>query len=301
MSPVPRVSVVVPAYNRQATIMRAIDSILTQDFSDFELIVADDGSTDGTRELVRGIADSRIRLLERGVNGGAAAARNSGVLAARAPYIAFLDSDDRFLPGKLSIQYAALTSAPATVRLSCTAYRIELIDQNRIIDSIHTPAMGQFGGLYNGCSLGPGSTLMCARKVFDDIGIFDTTLSRFEDWEWLIRYAATGGEILLVNEILSYVYNRRGRLARQTYEAAEGFIAKRDRLYPQIPLAQRRQSDFSIWSQVAGTGYYAGDKSIFALASWRALRASPSAVAKSATRFLLGRSAQSVSGTSPER
>lgn len=295
MGQTPLISVVVPAYNRQATIVRCLESVLAQDFTDFEIIVADDGSTDETRAIVRGFSDPRVRLVERPQNGGAAAARNTGVMSAKAAHVAFLDSDDRFLPGKLSRQYAALTAAPSPVRLSCTAYRIELLDQNKIIDSVHTPAMAGFDGLYGGCSLGPGSTLMCARQVFGDIGPFDTSLHRFEDWEWLLRYTASGGRILLLDDLLSHVYNRRGRLARQTWDAAGGFIAKRDQLYPNVAANMRRDANFSIWSQVAGTAYYAGDTKIFAAATLKAMREDPLRVLRSGARFLLGRSAQSMS------
>lgn len=294
IAPTPLISVIVPAFNRQATIVRCLESVLAQDFGDFELIVADDGSTDDTRAIVRGMADARVRLVERPQNGGAAAARNSGVEAARGAHVAFLDSDDMFLPGKLSRQYAALMAAPGPMRMSCTAYRIELLDQNRIIDSVHTEAMTGFDGLYGGCSLGPGSTLMCARAVFDDIGPFDTSLQRFEDWEWLLRYTAGGGRILLLDDLLSHVYNRRGRLARQTWDAAEAFIARRDQLYPDVVGGQRRDANFSIWSQVAGTAFYAGDKRTFAAATLRATRQDPMRVVRSGTRFLLGRSAQSM-------
>lgn len=291
----PLITVVIPAYNREATIERCIGSVLTQDFTDFEIVVADDGSTDRTREIVSSHPDPRVRLVVRPANGGAAAARNTGVKAARADHIALLDSDDIFLPGKLSRQYTALKNAPSDTRMSCSAYRIELLDQGKIIDSVHTPGMAGFEGLYQGCSLGPGATLMCGRQVFDDIGYFDTSLQRFEDWEWLLRYTATGGRILLLNELLSYVYNRRGRLSGQTWESAETFIAMRDRLYPDIAAAKRREANFSIWSQVAGTAYYAGDKRTFAAATVRATRQDPMRVLRNGSRFLLGRSARSMS------
>src|SRR5215212_3810304 len=98
----PRIAVIMPAYNRAGLIGRAIDSVLAQDFDDFELIVVDDGSADDTVEVVRRYDDPRVRLVELGRNQGSNAARNAGIRSASAPLIAFLDSDDAYLPHKLS-------------------------------------------------------------------------------------------------------------------------------------------------------------------------------------------------------
>jgi GT2 family glycosyltransferase len=112
LSPVPAVSVVLPAYNRAATIGRAIASVLAQNLSDLELIVVDDGSADGTVAAVRAIADPRLRLVALEANAGAAAARNRGIAEARAPWVAFQDSDDEWLPAKLEKQMARLAAPP---------------------------------------------------------------------------------------------------------------------------------------------------------------------------------------------
>lgn len=286
------ISVVIPAYNRAETIGRCIASVLAQDFPSFEVVVADDGSTDATREVVTAIADPRVRLVARGQNGGAAAARNSGVAAARGRYVAFLDSDDVFLPGKLALQHAALAAAGGNLRLSCTAYRIELLDQGQIVDWLHPAGAGELADLYKGCSLGPGSTLMAERAVLDEIGPLDTSLRRLEDWDWLLRYVASGGGILLVNTILTHIYNRRGRLTRDTWESAERFIAKRDRSFPDVPRHLRREANFSIWAQVAGTAYYARDFPMLARAILRALAEDPAELARRALLFFRGRNAQ---------
>src|SRR3954454_864668 len=97
----PRISVILPAYNRAEQISRAIDSVLAQELGDFELIVVDDGSTDETVQLVKQYQDERVRLVELRENGGSNAARNAGIRAVSASLIAFLDSDDFYLPQKL--------------------------------------------------------------------------------------------------------------------------------------------------------------------------------------------------------
>ena len=96
----PTFTVVTPTYNRKKTILTAINSVLTQTYTDFELIVVDDGSSDDTRSVVTGLGDLRIQYQWQ-PNGGGSKARNVGIDAARGKYIAFLDSDDKFLPNKL--------------------------------------------------------------------------------------------------------------------------------------------------------------------------------------------------------
>ena len=106
----PPVSVVIPAYNRAATIGAAIDSVLRQTWTDFELVVVDNGSTDGTLEAARAVTDPRLRVVAAPRNLGAAGARNLGVAEARGTWIAFQDSDDEWMPQKLEKQMARIAA-----------------------------------------------------------------------------------------------------------------------------------------------------------------------------------------------
>jgi glycosyltransferase involved in cell wall biosynthesis len=110
----PTVTVLMPAYNAGKYIAEAIRSVLEQDFSDFELLIVDDGSVDDTREIVRSFGDDRIRLLEQ-ENKGISAALNTGLSEARGDYIARFDADDACLPQRLSRQIAFLEANPAYV------------------------------------------------------------------------------------------------------------------------------------------------------------------------------------------
>lgn len=109
------VSVILPTYNRTRTLGAAVNSVLSQSFANFELIVVDDGSQEDVESLVKGIEDPRIRYIRRAVNGGAAAARNTGLSEARGQFIAFQDSDDLWLPGKLMKQVKLLSGMPRYV------------------------------------------------------------------------------------------------------------------------------------------------------------------------------------------
>ena len=106
----PAVSVVIPLYNKAAYVRRAINSVFDQSFDDLEIIVVDDGSTDGGGEVVAAIEDPRLRLI-RQANAGVAAARNVAVGAARGRWVAFLDADDTWRPDRLARQFAALVRA----------------------------------------------------------------------------------------------------------------------------------------------------------------------------------------------
>lgn len=110
--PLPQVSVVIPVYNREAYVGDAIESVLAQTFTDFELLVIDDGSTDRSRDVARAYRDPRIRLLHNERNQGLPRTRNTGVDSARGAYLAFLDSDDVALPTRLAKQVGFLDSHP---------------------------------------------------------------------------------------------------------------------------------------------------------------------------------------------
>ena len=110
----PVFSVIIPVYNRTDLLKRAVGSVLRGDFADFEVLVIDDGSVDDIRSIADGFSDRRIRYF-RQANRGASAARNAGIDLARGDYVAFLDSDDVYLPHHLSTMHALLQSAPGAV------------------------------------------------------------------------------------------------------------------------------------------------------------------------------------------
>ena len=107
-----RVTVVIPVYNRSGVLSRAIDSVLSQDLRAFELIVVDDRSSDGSADVARAYDDKRVRVIELDEHAGSNAARNAGIRAARSDLVAFLDSDDAFLPHKLSTVVAEFDQRP---------------------------------------------------------------------------------------------------------------------------------------------------------------------------------------------
>jgi len=112
MTESPKISVVIPVYNREKYVQSAVDSILSQTFSDFELLVIDDGSTDGSIAVVQSYSDPRIRFVRNNTNLGVSATRDKGIQLARGEYLAFLDSDDCAYPDRLRKQTAFLDNHP---------------------------------------------------------------------------------------------------------------------------------------------------------------------------------------------
>ena len=137
-TPGPSVSVVIPTYQRRGLVRRAVASVLGQTFQDFELIVVDDGSTDGTGDALEGI-DERIRYT-RQENRGVAAARNVGIRLARGEIIAFLDSDDRWLPDHLAVLTEVLARHPeAVLCTTCPRFHVggrQTADDGKPVDAV---------------------------------------------------------------------------------------------------------------------------------------------------------------------
>jgi len=184
------VSVIMPTYNRADLIGRSVRSVLEQSYGDFELIVVDDGSTDSTPDVVAGFSDERIRYVRCQENRGAAAARNTGVRAARGAYIAFQDSDDEWLPQKLERQMGTFRHlAPDIGVVYSDMWRISK-DRKEYFRAPHTSPED---GLIYSRALGFhvfGIVLQASvirRECFEKTGLFDEGLRALEDSEFWIR------------------------------------------------------------------------------------------------------------------
>lgn len=180
----PGVSVVVPTYNRRDLVTRAIDSVLAQTYSGLELIVVDDGSTDGTADRLKGYGD-RIQVL-RQTNRGVSAARNAGIRAAQGPLIALLDSDDYWLPGKLARQVDFFQSHPEA--LICQTEEIWVRNGVRVNPGRRHRKFG--GSIFEKtlplCLVSP-SAVMLRNALFDEVGLFDERLPACEDYDLWLR------------------------------------------------------------------------------------------------------------------
>lgn len=189
MSRCPAVTVVLPTHNRAHSVVAAIHSVLWQTFDDLELIVVDDGSTDGSDQVLGALEDPRLRVLRHASARGAPAARNTGIAAARAPWVAFQDSDDIWLPHKLERQMASVRRHGAAAVAWCGMLRV-------------LPAGAQYqpaaknvrgdGAMLPALLWGPvigTQTLLARRDALEAVGGFDEDLESCQDWELALRLA----------------------------------------------------------------------------------------------------------------
>lgn len=180
------VSVVIPAYNSEKTILGTINSVLNQTFSDFEIVVINDGSPDKTLSLLSTISDPRLKVFSY-ENGGLPVARNRGIRNATGEFIAFLDGDDLWTTDKLEAQLAALQNNPnAGVAYSWTQF----IDENNNLLYLQPPVYLQ-GDIYRELLISnfisSGSNIMVRRHYIDRVGDFDPLLKVVADWDYYLR------------------------------------------------------------------------------------------------------------------
>ncbi len=180
----PQVSVIIPTYNRAWCLREAVDSALAQNFRGFELIVVDDGSTDETPQALQGYG-SAIRAM-RQENRGVSAARNAGVAAAGADLIAFLDSDDAWLPAKLACQVEFFEQHPES--LICQTEERWVKNGRRVNPARRHRKRGGviFEPSLELCLVSP-SAVMLRRELFDRVGLFDERLPACEDYDLWLR------------------------------------------------------------------------------------------------------------------
>ena len=185
-----KVTVILPVHNRQELIARAITSVLDQTHSALELIVVDDGSTDGTRGIVEGFADTRLRLIA-GPQRGVYAARNIALQQARGELVAFIDSDDRWLPDRLESQIPLLDRPEVGLVFGDVLHVGPAIDPRRRITSFHVspPSRGRVAKALAGANFVPTISVLARRKCLVEIGGFSEQLPLSADYLAWFRIA----------------------------------------------------------------------------------------------------------------
>jgi O-antigen biosynthesis protein len=182
----PAVTVVIPTYNRSHLITRAVQSVLAQGFTDFEVLIVDDASTDSTAEVVQGLmsGEPRIQYLVQSENKGASAARNRGLAEARGRYIALLDSDDEWLPGKLELQVRYLENAPLGVGMIHGG--VETIGPR---SWVYRPTQrgDQYRLLLEWNIVHGTSSVVLRQEAVERVGLFDEEMPAIEDWDYWMR------------------------------------------------------------------------------------------------------------------
>ncbi|MGH6659057.1 MAG: glycosyltransferase family 2 protein [Sphingomicrobium sp.] len=236
----PRISVIIPTYNRQQMIGEAIDSVLAQRFADFELIVVDDRSTDDSAAIVAAYTDPRVKLIVLDHNKGSNAARNAGIGAARAPLLCFLDSDDLYLPGKLEFVGRAFAADPSldvlvdsSMRVASPRAKVRIMEnRNPVTGSTEEFALA----LFRKHLFKSTSAISVKREAAIRAGQFAEDIRQRQDFDFLIRltesaHCKSTDEILWVKRWIEDRITNRERFFAATLELV--------RRHPQY-LANRR-------------------------------------------------------------
>jgi glycosyltransferase involved in cell wall biosynthesis len=198
------VSIVVPAYNVASVISRAIESVLDQTFTDFEVVIVDDGSRDDTASVVKQFqSDSRIRYVYQS-NKGLPGARNTGIQNSEAELIAFLDADDWWLPTKLEVQVRAMERNPDAGGCFVGATLVFPDGrQERTSSSSRWAKETMYTRLLFGPAVtGSGSSMTIRKKCFDIVGTFDESMKALEDRDMWLRLAAQFPIIAIDNPLV---------------------------------------------------------------------------------------------------
>ena len=232
-------SVIVPAYNVERWIGEAIDSALRQSESRFELVVVDDGSTDGTADVVRrkAASDPRIRLVSQ-ANGGSAAARNAGLDVATAPLVSFLDGDDRWHPQLLQHLLTTLETAPPHTGAVFAHSRV-MLASGRAVSLLWQPSgicdIDRL--LVENCPPHGGSSLLIRRSCFDEVGGFDTAIPSATDFEMWLRIAAhtsTPAFLGIRRWLVDYRVTRPGSISGNRVARFQALDTILDRYVPRL-------------------------------------------------------------------
>ncbi len=268
----PAVSVIVPTYNRRHTIGASVDSLLAQEGVDLEVVVVDDGSTDGTPALLAGMRDPRVRVVER-PHAGIAATRNAGIAAARAPLIAFHDSDDLALPGRLAVPLDYLRAHPEVDLVIQNGRMLPPEDQPDAPEEPWiAPAVAQalaarpvgLAEVFR-WNLGQLQGMCFTRRCLDATGPLDTSLRILDDLDLVLRVTLHFAAVFL--DVPAFAYRRHaGGVARDRATIREEAIRVAEKLAGEHPEAldvlgrdvfARRQA--RRWARVARSRSKSGD------------------------------------------
>jgi GT2 family glycosyltransferase len=273
------VSVIIPAYNSAATIPRALESVFGQTYTEYEVIVVDDGSRDDLSSAVAPFGD-RVRLI-RQANAGASAARNTGARHARGDYLAFLDADDFWHIRKLELQVAAFAARP-DISYCWTASRrwqVGMPDPSRapVGAECETRYSDDFIDLFARPYLGTAG-VMIQRKCFEELGGFREDLHSAEDVDLWLR-AAYGRTIGYINVPLFFIVSQEHSLTalhqERTYEdnaqVIEEFCAARPEFARKHQSAVRRIRA-QIYENWGSAAYMKGNLTQARALLWRAMR-----------------------------
>lgn len=208
----PKISVVIPTYNRADSILKTIDSVLVQTFHDFEILIIDDGSEDNTKEIIENLNSPKIKYIYQ-ENAGASSARNTGIKNSEGEFIAFLDSDDTWFPEKLEKQLNVFEhNKNIDIVYSAFEWIQVRIDKKEINRYKNYEKKEDFVKFLL-CEMLPICPISMMKKtVFDKVGVFDENLVVSEDWDLCLRFVSEFNFYYL-DEVLTSFYRHNKSLS----------------------------------------------------------------------------------------
>lgn len=278
----PRVSVVIPAYNAEGTLGSTLASVLAQTFSDFEVHVIDDGSTDSSAAVAQSTGDERVNVLST-PNGGVARARNLGIREACSELVAFLDADDVWQPAKLERQIALMDDQPEVGMCFTAAVRVD--SGTCPIDQMPAWSYPDYceALLLNSMVAGCISSGMVRRILAMDIGGFDPSFSQCADWDFWLRlsrvanFASIPDPLVLYRTYAGNMSSDVALLEQDTFAVLDKFFADRSSR-PYRFLRSRAYSNH--WMICSGSYLHAGQFGASLRCLRRGLVARPVSIAR---------------------
>jgi glycosyltransferase involved in cell wall biosynthesis len=259
-----KVSVIIPAYNQENYLQKAIQSVLNQTYQTLEILVVDDGSTDETAQVAKAFPDERIRYIYQ-ENRGLSAARNTGIRQSTGKFITFLDSDDQFLPEKIETLVNILETNPDFGFAAGQAIPVDEYE-HPIGDLFDTPLPDDKRQLLLGNPLHVGS-VMVERSWQEKVGYFDESLRSYEDWDMWLRLARAGCPMTWVAKPVSLYRFHRNQMTRLGKQMTTATFAVLDKHFtdPALPDRWRDWRDLAYSNahlRAAMQGYSAQEFSI---------------------------------------
>jgi glycosyltransferase involved in cell wall biosynthesis len=253
----PKISVIIPVYNRGDLLARTINSVINQTFTDFELIVVDDGSTDNTKDVVQDFVkkDSRVKYFRQKNSGGAAGPKNTAIKYCTGEYVAYLDHDDEWFPTKLEKQLKIFENSSRNLGLvSCNILIVNqsknlresrmMLSNPSIADMLLRPSSYAFSN----------SSVLIPKTVIDIVGPRDENLKVSDDHDYFLRVALAGFKFDFVDEVLvKYYFGDNSNLSANFKKISvdyESFFKKHK------VIIEKDRVTLAVWCRNLGAAYF---------------------------------------------
>ena len=256
----PKISVIIPSYNRKNYIKESIESIRAQSYQDFEIIVVDDGSTDGTLDILKDYG-SEIHLIQQ-KHGERAMARNKGIEESKGDYIAFLDSDDIWLPEKLSLQLEVMESSAQVVCVYGSCLRMD--EKSRPLPTAQRQKKGYSGDVFLKLlkrNFVPSPTPLIRRSCFEKSCRFNTKYALYEDWACWLQIAKMGDFHFIPQALASYRVHPKQSVKLASPEVIENStLSVLEDTFTQFPVKERHKKEALALAYLRSAYWYLVDK-----------------------------------------